>query len=85
MMPVRQRCPAAQEDVLGMGLSDLGSLRDVPKVPWLMRAQKKANAGVRAVVGLLLGDTPAVHPRDPALSGAALGCPQQRLPLPGDA
>ena len=63
----------------------MGSLRDVPKVPWRMRAQKKVNAGVRVVVGLLLGDTPAVRPRDPALSGAALGCPQQRLSLPGDA
>lgn len=70
--------------VLGMGLSDLGSLRVVPKVSWLMRAQR-VNAGIRAVVGLLLGDMPAVYPHAPALSGAALGCPQQRLSLSGDA
>ncbi|XP_043772274.1 uncharacterized protein LOC122702666 [Cervus elaphus] len=40
------------------GVSVLGSLRDVPKVPWLMRV----SAGVREVVGIPLGDCPLCTP-----------------------
>lgn len=36
----------------------MGSLRDVPKVPWLMRV----SAGVREVVGIPLGDCPLCTP-----------------------
>lgn len=66
------------------GVSVLGSLGDVRKVPWLMRAQKQVSAGAREVVGIPLGDSARSAPHGPASSGASLGCPQQRLPPPGD-
>ena len=53
----------------------MGSLRDVRKVPWLMRAQKQVSAGAREVVVIPLGDSARSASPWPSFVWSSFGAP----------